>query len=174
MSEYTEIGKLLKAHGVKGELKCVIEAEYLEEVLKSGIVYVDQGSTPIPFFIETIRSKDPFLMKLETIDTKEEAVEVAHRTLKVPTGVLSRIIVEEPDTEYHFIAGWKMMDKQHGEIGTVDRVEEFPQQEMAFVEKDGEEILVPLHADLIVEVDRDSKLIYMDLPEGLIGMTEEE
>jgi len=29
MSEFTEVGRLFKTHGVKGELKCNIELEYL-------------------------------------------------------------------------------------------------------------------------------------------------
>ncbi len=174
MSEFTEIGKLLKPHGVKGELKCFIEDEYVEDVLKSGLVYVAQGQSSLPYFIESIRSQNPFLIKLETIDNKEEAVLVAHQKLSVPTNVLSRLIVEESDLEYHFLTGWQMIDQDLGEIGTVDRIEEFPQQEMAFVQQGEAEHLVPLHKDLIVEIDKPSKRITVALPAGLIGMTEEE
>lgn len=174
MSEFTEIGKLLKPHGVKGELKCFIEEEYLEDVLKSGLVYVAQGQSSIPYFIESIRSQNPFLVKLETIDNKEDAVMVAHQKLTVPTKVLSRLIVEESDLEFHFLEGWSMIDNELGEIGTVDRVEEYPQQEMAFVQQGEEEHLVPLHADLIVEMDSKNKKIHVELPMGLIGLTEEE
>jgi len=174
MSEYTEIGKLLKAHGVKGELKCFIEDEYLEDVLESRLVYVTQGNAEIPYFIESIRSSDPFLIKLETIDSKEAAVDIAHKPLTVPTSVLSRIIVEEPDTEYDFTIGWKVIDEQHGEIGTITKVEEYPQQAMAFVEQDGREILIPMHPDLIIEVNESDHFVMMNLPEGLIDMTEEE
>ncbi len=174
MSEFTEIGKLLKPHGVKGELKCFIEEEYLEDVLKSGLVYVVQGQSSLPYFIESIRSQNPFLVKLETIENKEDAVMVAHQKLTVPTKVLSRIIVEVSDLEYHFLEGWAMIDKELGEIGTVDRIEEYPQQEMAFVQQGAKEHLVPLHKDLIVEVDKKAKRIHVELPVGLIGMTEEE
>jgi len=174
MSEFTEIGKLLKPHGVKGELKCFIEEEYLEDVLKSGLVYVAQGQSSIPYFIESIRSQNPFLVKLETIDNKEDAVMVAHQKLTVPTNILSRIIVEESDLEFHFLSGWTMIDKEMGEIGKVDRIEEYPQQEMAFVQLGEEEHLVPLHEDLIVEIDKEAKRIHVELPVGLIRMTEEE
>ncbi len=174
MSDHTEIGKLLKPHGVKGELKCFIEEEYLEDVLKSGIVYVAQGQSAIPYFIESIRSQNPFLVKLETIDNKEDAVMVAHQNLTVPTKILSRLIVEESDLEFDFLRGFKMLDKELGEIGIVERIEDYPQQEMAFVQQGDEEHLVPLHEDLIVDIDKKKKQIYMELPLGLIGMTEEE
>ena len=174
MSEFTEIGKLLKPHGVKGELKCFIEEEYVEDVLKSGLVYVAQGQSSLPYFIESIRSQNPFLIKLETIDNKEEAVMVAHQKLTVPTKILSRLIVEESDLEYHYLTGWDMIDQSLGEIGKVDRIEEYPQQEMAFVQQGEEEHLVPLHKDLILDIDKRSKRITVALPAGLIGMTEEE
>ena len=174
MSEYTEIGKLLKPHGVKGELKCFIEEEYLEDVLLSRVVYVSQGASAIPYFIESIRSQEPFLIKLETVDNKEDAVEVAHKKLQVPTKILTRIIVEEPDTEYDFAIGWKLVDETQGEVGTITKVEEYPQQDMAFVERDGREILIPMHAELVVNINREDHFILMNLPEGLIDMTEEE
>jgi 16S rRNA processing protein RimM len=174
MSEFTEIGKLLKPHGVKGELKCFIEEDYVEDVLKSGLVYVAQGQSSLPYFIESIRSQNPFLIKLDTIDNKEEAVLVAHQKLPVPTKVLSRLIVEESDLEYHYLTGWDMIDQALGEIGKIDRIEEYPQQEMAFVLQGEEEHLVPLHKDLIRNIDKQSKRITVALPAGLIGMTEEE
>lgn len=174
MSEFTEVGRLLKPHGVKGEFKCVIEHEYLEDVLKNGLVYVGEGSNTIPYFIESIRSQDPFLVKLDSIDNKEEATLIAHNVLKVKTEILSRIIVEESPLEFHFIEGWKMMDKEFGEVGIVDRIEEYPQQEMAFVLKGEEELLIPLHPDMITGVDKNKNIIHMDLPSGLLNMDEEE
>jgi len=174
MSDFTVVGRLFKPHGVKGELKGDIELEYLEDVLSKGLIYVKEGNNQIPYFIESIRSQNPFLIKLETIDTKEDAVRVAHREVKVMTNTLSRIIVEEPDLEYHFLVGYTMIDAQHGEIGKISKLEEYPQQEMAFVEKVEKEFLIPLHKQMIEKIDKEALKIYMDLPDGLLSMDEEE
>jgi len=174
MSEFTEIGRLLKPHGVKGEFKSVIELEYLEDVLKSGLVYVGEGSNTIPYFIESIRSQDPFLLKLDSVDSKEDAMLIAHSVLRVKTEVLSVIIVEESPLEYHYIEGWKMIDKEFGEVGIVDRIEEYPQQEMAFVKLGEDELLIPLHEQMIKKIDKEKNVIHMELPSGLLNMNEEE
>lgn len=174
MSEFTEVGRLFKAHGVKGELKCSIEVEYLEDVLKQGLIYVSEGSNDIPYFIENIRSSDPFLVKLETVDTKEDAVRLAHKPIRVHTKILSRIIVEESDLEYHFVKGYKVIDTDQGEVGVVDRIEEYPQQEMAFVIKDDNEFLIPLHEAMIKKIDKEASVIHMELPDGLLSVGEEE
>ena len=174
MSDFTAVGRLFKPHGVRGELKCDIEPEYLEDVLSKGMIYVQEGNNQIPYFIESIRSQDPFLIKLETIDTKEDAVRVAHREVKVMTDTLSVIIVEESDLEFHYLIGYTMVDAEQGEIGTINRLEEYPQQEMAFVEKEEQEILIPLHKQMIEKIDKEAKTIYMDLPDGLLTMGEEE
>jgi len=174
MSDFTVVGRLFKPHGVKGELKGDIENEYLEDVLSKGLVYVQEGNNEIPYFIESIRSQNPFLIKLETIDNKEDAVRVAHREVKVMTNTLSKIIVEVSDLEYHYLVGYTMIDADHGEIGVISKLEEYPQQEMAFVEKAEQEFLIPLHTQVIERIDKEARKIYMDLPDGLLNMEEEE
>ena len=152
MSEFTEVGRLFKTHGVKGELKCDIEIEYLEDILSKGMLYVQEGNTDIPYFIESIRSQNPFLIKLESIDSKEDAMRVAHKVLKVPTETLSRIIVEESDLEYYFLEGYTLIDKEQGEVGKISKIEEYPQQEMAFVEQGENEFLIPLHKLSLIHI----------------------
>jgi len=174
MSDFTVVGRLFKPHGVKGELKGDIEPEYLEDVLSKGLVYVQEGNNQIPYFIESIRSQSPFLIKLDTIDNKEDAVRVAHREIRVKTNTLSRIIVEVSDLKYHYIVGYTMVDVEHGEIGVVSKLEEYPQQEMAFVEKEDQQILIPLHKQVIERIDKEAQKIYMDLPDGLLNIDEEE
>ena len=174
MSDLTVVGRLFKPHGIKGELKGDIEPEYLDDVLSKGLIYVQEGTNQIPYFIESIRSQDPFLIKLETIDNKEDAVRVAHREMKVMTNTLSRIIVEVSDLEYHYLIGYTMIDAEQGEIGVINKLEDYPQQEMAFVKKEEQEVLIPLHKQMIEKIDKEAKKIYMDLPDGLLNMDEEE
>jgi len=174
MSKFTEVGRLFKTHGVKGELKCSIEEEYLEDVLSKGLVYVQEGANDIPYFIESIRSSDPFLIKLESVDTKEDAIRVAHTSIKVKTDTLSRIIVEESDLVYHFLEGYMLIDEEAGRGGEISKVEEYPQQEMAIVTKDDKEFLIPLHEVMIEKVDKEKREIRMRLPFGLLNIDEEE
>ena len=82
--------------------------------------------------------------------------------------------MEESDLEYHYVIGYKMIDKETEEVGIVDRIEEYPQQEMAFVIKEGNEFLIPLHEQMIKHIDEKAGIIHMDLPDGLLTMGEEE
>jgi 16S rRNA processing protein RimM len=43
-----------------------------------------------------------------------------------------------------------------------------PQQEMAFLDYRGREVLIPLNEQLIISIDETQKHILMDLPEGLL------
>ncbi len=43
-----------------------------------------------------------------------------------------------------------------------------PQQEMAFLDYKGAEVLIPLNVQLIVSINEEKQEILMDLPEGLL------
>ncbi len=41
---------------------------------------------------------------------------------------------------------------------------------MAIVETNGKEMMIPLHDQLIVDIDKDQKVIRMEIPEGLLEL----
>jgi len=63
--------------------------------------------------------------------------------------------------------GLHIEDITHGDLGPIVRIDAYPQQEMAIIIKDGTEILIPLHEQLMKSIDLDKKVVLMDLPEGL-------
>jgi ribosomal 30S subunit maturation factor RimM len=52
----------------------------------------------------------------------------------------------------------------------IDVVREFPEQEMAVIFRNNKEILVPLHADLIVKVDHEKNTVTVSIPDGLLEL----
>ena len=64
------------------------------------------------------------------------------------------------------------IDKNSGFRGVIARVIENPGQMIAAVTSDAGEILIPMHPDLIISVDRKRKLIEMSLPSGLTGIND--
>ncbi|HRG39170.1 MAG TPA: 16S rRNA processing protein RimM, partial [Bacteroidia bacterium] len=71
---------------------------------------------------------------------------------------------------FHEMPGYTVHDKNHGDIGTVQEVMDFPQQAIFKIKKDAFEILVPARDEFIIRIDRDKKHLEIEAPEGLIDI----
>ncbi|MEZ4996081.1 MAG: hypothetical protein R2758_00910 [Bacteroidales bacterium] len=79
---------------------------------------------------------------------------------------------EEPEDELKALAGFALTDTS-GLTGTIAEVVQHPGQLMAVaVIPKGDEVLIPLHPDLVLSVNAGDKTITMTLPEGLISLND--
>ena len=57
-----------------------------------------------------------------------------------------------------------------GLLGAIEAIIEYPQQEMAALTIEGKAVLIPLNEQLIISIEAETKVIRMDLPEGLLAL----
>ncbi len=174
-NQYINIGYTKRTHGLKGEIKLVVEDRYLEDFLKNERIFVDVKGAKVPFFIEGVRGKGEMILKLEDVDSLDAAYGIQSREIFLREQDLvplqdRELDIEEETLEYEYITGFLLVDKTAGEIGRIDEVIEIPQQEMAMLKYKGREILIPLNERLVTSVDEKAKKVFMDLPEGLLDM----
>lgn len=67
-----------------------------------------------------------------------------------------------------YLSGFLVVDELLGEIGAISDVQEMPTQDLLVVAAPGGEVLVPFVEDFIVEFDDAERIVYMDLPDGLV------
>ena len=108
------------------------------------------------------------------------------KNLDVAEGLVgSHIVVNRADLPEGFeegasyaterIVGFVVEDETYGEVGEIVEVREMPTQFLIVVEDaEGEQVLIPFVEDFLVEIDEAEGVIYMDLPEGLIDLSEAE
>ena len=170
MEKYISIGYTKKTKGVKGELKIKVEDIYLEDLLKSDVVFILQHQKEMPFFIEKISDENELLLKLEDVDSKEAAYDLTSKELFLRESDVSDKEEEEVESDLIFghLVSYKIKDETLGEVGEIKEVVEYPQQEIAIVLFQEKEILIPLHEALILEINEESRVVLMDLPEGLL------
>ena len=71
--------------------------------------------------------------------------------------------------------GFEVQDETKGYVGEIVEVREMPTQYLIVVEtEEGEQVLIPFVEDFIVDIDEAEGVIYMDLPAGLVDMSEAE
>jgi ribosomal 30S subunit maturation factor RimM len=77
MDEFVQIGTTKKTHGFRGELKIRIEDAYWDDFLESEVLFIELDGHPAPFFVEDLRSDANPIIKLDDIDTVEDAKPIA-------------------------------------------------------------------------------------------------
>ncbi len=175
MKKNISIGHTKKAFGTKGEIRLFVETEFIEDILAASVMFVEIQGKAIPYFIEEVNMLDTLVAKLEEVDSKEAAAKIAGKTILLrPQDVRpkeERLVPQEEDgLFYSQYVGFEIIDESIGKIGVIERVEEFPQQEMAMLKYQEKEILIPLNETLIVKIDKSEKMIWMDLPEGILEL----
>lgn len=168
--DYVQIGFLGKVHGLKGELKLKIDEQFVDDFNMADVVFVKTKGHFTPFFIESIRGENAPIIKFEETNNKETATAIQHQPLFMKASDLT--VIEPDETEmtlqYQHCKGFKIIDETLGELGEIEAVEEFPQQEMAVITYNGNEVLIPLNEFIIVKIEPENKIIHVDLPEGLL------
>lgn len=172
MEEYIEVGKIKKVHGLNGELKISLLEHLLDSSAQADAFFVDQKGNKTPYFIESLRGSEDYLLKFEEIDSKEAASPFAHKPL-----FMRRIDIDLPDEVvlsnglvYGYLEGYQLVEQDLGLIGEILFVDAFPQQEMATVSYQEKEVFVPLLPAWIQSIDKEKRTVEISLPEGLLDV----
>lgn len=172
--QYQQIGYIKKPHGIRGEIKIKLESQFLEDLLAAKVVFIDQNGRPVPYFIEEVQLGHVQTIKLEDVNSREDAQALSASLLFLRTNDLlspsEKIIQQVDELEFGFLAGYQLFDHQDQVIGQIVEVQAFPQQEMALVDYQDKNILVPLHQHLILDIDKIEQKIRLKLPEGLLEL----
>lgn len=161
-----QLGTLGKPHGLQGNVNAFIDADNPYEYQEMESVFVLQHGQLVPFFITAINiNSNKAIVSFEEINSVEEAAELTGLELYLPLTVLPKL--SGAQFYYHEIVGFNVHDAQAGEIGKVVQVVNGA-QDLLVLENGNEEILIPLHDDIVQEVDREKQLLKVSLPEGLL------
>ena len=171
MDKYKSIGKLSKTFGYDGALKLRMEDRFLELLKSENVVFLKSGSTYVPYFIDKLSLKNPNTIKFENIASKEEAVILCNKEIFLPAEKLEKVSDEKPSKLlFAWAKGYLIIDDEEQVIGEVKEVREFPHQEMAVVDYQEREILLPLHPDLVIGLDEEEQVMMLDIAEGLLDL----
>ncbi len=112
---------------------------------------------------------DRFVVKLENVDTESGAKELSGKDIYLPSEMLPEL--DGDKFYFHEVPGWTVVDLENGtELGEVIRVIDHGPYPMLEVESNGEELILPLPENFKIEVDRENKVLRVEVPEGLVDV----
>jgi 16S rRNA processing protein RimM len=170
MQDLILVGRVARAHGNKGQVIVNLDTDFAEERFKAGeVVLVGPDATPRTIRTARFHQGRPVLA-LDGIETMDDAEALAGAELKVRTD--SRGALPE-HTYYHYdLIGCEVVDTAAHHIGTVRGVEGTMEMSRLAVDGTAGEVLIPLVADICVEVDVRARRIVVDPPAGLLELNE--
>lgn len=173
-SEYFIVGRARKAHGIRGELAVEVITDAPDEVFASG-ARVFAGTTTGDLapdrtelhIVHAAPFKGGFIVSFREITDRTEAERWRDRYFLVPRAELPP--PEEDEVYVHELIDMRVVLQSGGDLGTVLDVYELPQGLTLDVRRQtGGTVMLPFNDQVVVDVDREARLITVDPPEGML------
>jgi 16S rRNA processing protein RimM len=162
-------GKVIKTHGLDGELSIRIDADDPEAYADIEFLFIERNKKLIPFYLTAFKLlENKAYIALEDINHIDEARKFVGAMLFLPLEYLPKLTGNK--FYFHEVTGFMIVDKSFGEVGLINTVLEYPNQALFQVFFKEKEVLIPIQDEIILSVDRKGKTILIDAPEGLIDM----
>ena len=161
-----KIGRIGKAHGVKGEVTFLFDDDVFDRVDAEYLILEVDGIL-VPFFMEEyrFRTDSTALVKFEDLDSQDRARELTNCDVYFPRELADG---DEEELTYTFLVGFDIIDDHSGKnIGTIASIDDNTMN-ILFELEDG--TLIPASEELITDIDKDNKTITIALPEGILDL----
>jgi len=163
------LGKIIKSCGFNGEVTVRLEKAFEKKFPEMESVFLEIEGKQVPFFVSSSEMIDNTLARFafEGYDSFEKIKEF----IGCRVFLVSDSGEEFLENDLSHLKGYRIRTLHDELLGTVQEIIENPGQILLSVlPPEGNNILVPLHEDFIVNVDHRRRVITMDLPDGLTDL----
>ena len=166
--ECYQLGKITKPFGFKGQMVFFLDVDTPEDYEGLDAVFVEVKGALVPYFIKEMNiNGNKAIVTFEDLKA-EEAQALTGCRLFLPLAMLPKL--DGNRFYYHEVVGWRVIDVEKGDIGTIASVVDYPAQALFQIMKNDKEILIPIIDEIIKKVEREEKTIYIEAPNGLIDL----
>jgi 16S rRNA processing protein RimM len=163
------IGRIVGAHGIKGEVKLQSFAAEPEAIARYGALRTERNET---IEIEKLRSqKQGFVAVLKGVRDRNRAEALSGSELFIERSRLPA--AAENETYIHDLVGLAVVTRDGSAFGRIVDVANFGAGDLLDVERPGTTatVLIPFTAEFVPDVDVAAGRITIDLPEGYLDET---
>ena len=164
------LGKIVTKYSFKGEVVIKLDTDEPELYIEMESVYVEFGTNLVPFFIDksSLHKGNQLRVQFEDVYSEEEANAILKCGVYLPSTMLPKLSGDK--FYFHEVIGFKIVDLNFGEVGEIVHINDKAAQPLFEIDRDGNEIFIPMVDDFIKKVDREKKTIQVETPKGLIEL----
>ena len=166
-TNHVKIGTVVSKHGYKGDIKISVASNNLDTLLDLKYLFIDLDGCFIPFTIDNLRSfsKNVLIVKLKEIRSEDEVNEVIHKNIYVDSTKIGSNI--DSGFFYNDLINFEVITDSK-KIGRIENINSKLPQPVFEIIYDSRKVLIPIHEDLIKKIDKKNRIIYLDIPNGLL------
>ena len=156
------VGRIVKAHGIRGEVVVYPESDHPQRFAKGSTSHAGDEL----FTIEASRPHHTMLLvRFREVADRNGAESLRGTELWIPGEQAAPL----PEGSFypHQLVGASVVTEDGRALGMLVRVDENPAHDLWVVEHDGREVLVPAVKEFVRSVDVDGKRIVLDPPDGM-------
>jgi len=147
------LGKIVSKFSFKGEILLKLDVDEINSIdFKS--IFIELDNTLVPHIINKISLHKSSLLriKFENIDNEKKANEILKKEAFLPLKDLPKLVRKK--FYYHEIIGFKVVDKNTGEIGKVVEINDQTSQTIIIINNGDKNIMIPLVDEFLIELNK--------------------
>ena len=164
---HVKIGTVVSKHGYKGDIKISVSSNNLDTFPDLKYLFIDLYGCFIPYKIDNVRSfsKNVFIVKLKEIMSEDEVDEIIHKHIYIDSTEMESNI--DSGFFYNDLINFDVITDSK-KIGRIENINSKLPQPVFEIIYDSRKVLIPIHEDLIKKIDKKNRIIYLDIPNGLL------
>jgi len=174
--EWLTVGFITSCHGINGQVKIKSLSDFEERFLKPGVRWLQKENEP-PSKIELISGfkqpgKDTFILKLQGINTRNDAEQLKKFKILVKTDKLPKLQKEE----FHLLELLNLEVKilENNELKIIGKVVNLENEKnnLLVIElfKDQKKVFIPFVKEIVPLVDIKNNFLIINPPNGLLEL----
>jgi len=165
------IGRVIRPHGLKGLVRIESYAESEETFQAAGEVFLEgpSGETVKHRIVAVTPGNRLFLLKLEGLDTREQAETYRDRNIYIGREGLSR---RKDEYFWYELIGLPVYLETGGRVGVIRHIVPAPGHDLYVVQEGEKEVLIPAVREVIKEVDLENGKVVIAAKEDLLNLNE--
>ncbi len=164
---YLAIGKIIRAHGLRGEVSVVVLTEFPERFETTEWVYLGDQFEAVSYRLESFRwHKKNVLLTLAGVTDRTQAEALQGQFVQVP--IEEAVPLPEDAYYFHQLIGLAAITTTGQRLGVVTDIMETGANDVYVIEGDSQEILLPAIADVVKLIDLDKGHMIIEVIDGLI------
>lgn len=170
--EMAVVGRIVRPHGLRGDVVVHPETDFIAERFQPGASFSTRsasGDERLTIRTARVAGGRPVL-GFEGVSSVEQAEGLVGLELRVPEETLQPL--GEGTYYLHQLAGCVVSTTGGAHVGTVAKVDGGVGSSRLVIEGERGEILIPLAAEICIEIDVEAKRIVIAPPDGLLDLNE--
>ena len=175
-NEWLVVGLITSCHGINGQIKVKSFSDFEERFLRPGIRWLQKDNEP-PSKIELTSGfkqpgKETFIIKLQGINTRNQAEQLKQYKILVPTNKLPKLKKEE----FHLLELVNLQVKtlKNNELKIIGKVINLENEKnnLLVIElfENNKKVLIPFVKEIVPIIDIDNNFLIINPPNGLLEL----